>query len=70
MDILKDLDPEGVACRRSKYLKRRSYYNKVYLFDRYVFKICFQMLVRAPTMYGTWMGTTSLLLTASVYTDA
>ena len=27
--ILKELDPEGVAARKAKYLKRRVYHNKV-----------------------------------------
>ena len=31
MKLLKELDPVGVACRKSKYLKRRVYHNKVYI---------------------------------------
>ena len=29
MNLLQELDPEGVAARKSKYLKRRLYYSKV-----------------------------------------
>ena len=32
MKLLQEIDPEGVDARRSKCLRRRLYYNKVYCF--------------------------------------
>ena len=53
MTILREEDPEGVAVRRRKRLKRRQYYNKVC--NYFIVTQCV-VLYRAPTTSGMLMA--------------
>ena len=60
MKLLKEVDPNGVASRKGKRLKRRTYHCKVNACKKSdVWVVCYY---RVQTSYGIWMEMTNCLL--------
>ena len=51
MKILQELDPEGIALRKRKYLKRRVYQSKVIIYDKGL--VIMIGINRVQIIYGT-----------------
>ena len=68
MEILRVLDPDGVAQRAKRRLRRRIYYSKVitifFILVRYLFNY------RVPTTSGTLMPTKNLFTMGLLFMDA